>query len=200
MSAKIIKCKSCGNEIASNAKTCPNCGAKNSKPIFKKWWFWLIIVIVLIIILGAGSGDEGSSSTSNDAGQNNVVQTNPSTDGKLGSYSVDIKNARLTKDYEGKPVVVITYGFTNNASEPAAFWLTIEDRVYQNGVGLEKAYVLANGDPYDEANQNKEIKSGVSIDVDVAYVLNDSTTDIDVEVKEYMSFSDDTVTKSFSLK
>lgn len=26
--AKLINCKSCGNEIASNAKACPKCGAK----------------------------------------------------------------------------------------------------------------------------------------------------------------------------
>ncbi|MCU6061082.1 zinc-ribbon domain-containing protein, partial [Clostridioides difficile] len=30
--SKMIQCKSCSKEIASNAKSCPNCGAKNKKP------------------------------------------------------------------------------------------------------------------------------------------------------------------------
>ena len=61
MSAKMINCKSCGNEIASNAKTCPGCGAKNSKPIFKKWWFWLIIVLFIGGILGSSTDDNDTT-------------------------------------------------------------------------------------------------------------------------------------------
>lgn len=53
--AKLIKCKSCGNEIASNAKACPKCGAKNSKPFYKKIWFWVLVVIIIAAIGGSGS-------------------------------------------------------------------------------------------------------------------------------------------------
>lgn len=56
---KMTKCKVCGAEIAKSAKVCPNCGAKNKKPIYKRVWFWLLIVLVIIIIaVAAGSGDE----------------------------------------------------------------------------------------------------------------------------------------------
>lgn len=203
MSEKMTKCKSCGNDIAASAKACPNCGAKNSKPIFKKWWFWVIIVVLLIAVIGASGGDDsGDEATNTPSGNNSVSQAvvEASKDNELGLYQVEIKNARITKNWEGKPAVVITYGFTNNADEPVAFWLAFEDDVYQGGVGLEKAYTLRDGDPYDEANQNKEIKNGVSIDVDVAYVLNDTETDIEVEVKELYSFSDDVVSRVFSIK
>ncbi len=200
MSAKMVKCKSCGNEIASNAKSCPGCGAKNSKPVFKKWWFWLIIIIVLLIVIGAGGGDDNSSDNTDSGSQNGTVETTVASETKLGSYEIEIKNARMTKDYEGKPAVVITYGFKNNSSNPVAFYIVCEDTVYQNGVSLQESYFLVDGDPYDDANQTKEIKTGVTIDVDVAYVLNDTQTDIDVEVKEYLSFTDDMVSKTFSLK
>ena len=53
--AKLINCKSCGNEIASNAKACPKCGAKNSKPFYKKIWFWVLVVIIIAAIGGSGS-------------------------------------------------------------------------------------------------------------------------------------------------
>jgi len=59
---KLVKCKTCGNEIASSAKICTSCGAKNKKPFFKKWWFWLIVVI-FIIAVGSSSGNNSDTST-----------------------------------------------------------------------------------------------------------------------------------------
>lgn len=157
----------------------------------------LAVLVFAFFALASGSSDSEDTKATQEAGTA-VVEAEASNE--LGNYAVEIKNARVTKDWEGKDAVVITYGFTNNADEPAAFWLAFEDDVYQGGVGLEKAYILKDGDPYDEANQNKEIKSGVSIDVDVAYVLNDTETDIEVEVKELYSFSDDVVSRTFSIK
>jgi len=52
-------CKACGAEIASGAKSCPSCGAKNKKPIYRKWWFWVLIAVVVIIAVSGG--DEESS-------------------------------------------------------------------------------------------------------------------------------------------
>ena len=75
MSAKMIKCKSCGNDISSDAKACPSCGAKVKKPIYKKWWFWLIVVILVVSIAGAsGSGDDSSP----DTGSESVITTQAS--------------------------------------------------------------------------------------------------------------------------
>ena len=34
---KLKKCETCGQEIAKSCKVCPNCGAKNKKPFYKKW-------------------------------------------------------------------------------------------------------------------------------------------------------------------
>ena len=47
---KMTKCKSCGADIASSAKHCPSCGAKNKKPIYKRVWFWILVVVLLIAI------------------------------------------------------------------------------------------------------------------------------------------------------
>lgn len=206
MSEKMTKCKSCGNDLASSAKNCPNCGAKNKKPIFKKWWFWLIIVIVLIAIIGgAGGGDETESESTSSNGNNNsvsqdVAETEASNENTLGSYEVEIKNARLTETYDGKPAVVITYGFTNYSEESASFYISIDDTVYQNDIGLNEAIMLKDGDAYSSDNQTKEIKKGATLDVDVAYELNDDESDVVVEAKEYISFTDDVVTRTFSIK
>ena len=42
----IIKCHECGNEISSEAKVCPQCGAKN-RSYSKKWSATFLVVVVL---------------------------------------------------------------------------------------------------------------------------------------------------------
>ncbi len=63
--AKITQCKTCSKEIASNAKSCPECGEKNKKPIYKRPWF---IVIAFFVIVGAIAGAIGDDSTTTDSG------------------------------------------------------------------------------------------------------------------------------------
>ncbi|HAT4217270.1 Ltp family lipoprotein [Clostridium perfringens] len=58
--SKMKKCKVCSKEIASNAKSCPECGAKNKKAIYKRPWF---IVLAIIIIIGAIGGSSYEDST-----------------------------------------------------------------------------------------------------------------------------------------
>lgn len=96
--------------------------------------------------------------------------------------------------------MIVKYIFENVSNDTAtAFYVAIQDAVYQDGVGLNEAYFLADGVEYNSDNATKEIKKGVSIEVEVAYVLNDTTTDIEVEVKEFISFNDDVVTKTFKI-
>lgn len=78
--AKLIKCKTCNAEIASNAKTCPQCGAKNQKPFYKKWWFWGITIFVIIMIIAINSGDSESSDKSSNNGD--VSKTEKSSNSK----------------------------------------------------------------------------------------------------------------------
>lgn len=58
---KLIQCKSCGNEISKSSKLCPNCGAKNKKPFYKKWWIWAIIVVFVIVIARGGGNDSSTN-------------------------------------------------------------------------------------------------------------------------------------------
>ena len=75
MSNKIKQCKVCGKDIATSAKVCPYCGAKNKKPIYMRWWF---IVIIVLIVLGALFGGGGSSEE---------VTTNSGTEQKEIEYT-----------------------------------------------------------------------------------------------------------------
>lgn len=67
--AKITKCKTCGADMADNAKVCPSCGAKNKKPFYKRVWFWLVVVLAIIIIAAvAGGGNSSSGGSAQPAG------------------------------------------------------------------------------------------------------------------------------------
>lgn len=85
--AKMVNCKHCGAEIAASAKVCPNCGGKNSKPIFKKWWFWVIVVFVGIGIISSGGNKSdskkvGEVSTSSNSNASTPTTSNSGTAGK----------------------------------------------------------------------------------------------------------------------
>lgn len=59
---KLVSCRSCGAEIAKSAKTCPQCGAKNKNPFYKRWWFWVLVVIVFLSGVGSQSSGQNTES------------------------------------------------------------------------------------------------------------------------------------------
>ena len=69
--SKMKKCKACSKEIATNAKSCPGCGAKNKKPVYKRVWFW---VVAAIIAVGAASSSDTNNSKENNSGNVESVQ------------------------------------------------------------------------------------------------------------------------------
>lgn len=158
----------------------------------------IILAILLVATFGVfalGSGE--SESTTTDQGTGKAETTD--TDTNLGDYKVEIVSCRLAKNYDGSDVVIVKYNFTNNSDDAASFMFAFDEHVYQNGVGLNEAYILDDSANYDSGNQTKEIKTGASLDVEVAYELNDTTTDIEVEVEELFSFDDSMVKKTFSI-
>lgn len=153
------------------------------------------LMIALFAVFALGSGEE---STADQGGGN--VEMNDVADDAIGDYSVVIDSCRLAKDYAGEPVVIVKYVFTNvNDDNPAAFYIAFDDNAYQNGVGLNEAYMLDDSANYSADNQTKAIKKGASIEVEVAYELDDTTTDVEVEVEELFSFDDRKLTKTFSI-
>lgn len=50
---KMSVCRNCNAPIGKNARICPSCGAKNTKPFYQKWWFVLLIIIIIISLIGS---------------------------------------------------------------------------------------------------------------------------------------------------
>lgn len=153
-----------------------------------------VVIVLMFAMFALGSGESTSENQGTGAAQKAETNTN------IGDYAVEIQSCRLAKDFEGKDVVIVKYLYKNVANDnPTAFYIAFDDTVYQNGVGLNEAFILADSANYSSDNQMKEIKKGASLEVEVAYVLNDTTTEIEVEVKELFSFDNTTITKTFSI-
>ena len=71
--SKLINCKDCGKEISSGAKSCPNCGARNKKPFYKRPWF---IGAILLFIIGASGDNEETTTNRIDSIQEQEVSQN----------------------------------------------------------------------------------------------------------------------------
>lgn len=99
MSKKMTTCKACNQEIAKSAKVCPHCGAKNKKPIFKKWWFWAILVILIFAIANSGNGNTPKSESNN--GTNTSQSTSTSNS---GSTTNNEKEPAKTEYYVGDTI------------------------------------------------------------------------------------------------
>lgn len=160
----------------------------------------LTIIAVMIGVFATGCNKDNSDTGLNNEFHIDEVSTQLIDNSVLDIYQVEIENYRLTEDFEGDPVVVVTYSFTNKSTEKAAFWIAVEDSVFQDGELLERAYVLKDGDPYDSSKQSADIEAGESLDVEVAYLLKNTDSELDVEAKVYVDFTHNIVNKTFSIK
>lgn len=94
--SKMKKCKVCSKEIASNAKSCPEYGAKNKKAIYKRPWF---IVLAIIIILGTVG--ESSYEDSTVANNKNISEVEQNQDKEISNNQGEEKDV-LVKENEEK--------------------------------------------------------------------------------------------------
>jgi RNA polymerase subunit RPABC4/transcription elongation factor Spt4 len=113
-SKKMKTCSSCGTEIAKSAKACPQCGAKNKKPIYKRVWFIIFVAIVVIGIASnlGGKQNEGSASTpapSTTSGSNAATATKEYTPYDVSVLMSDLNsNAMKAEEKYKKANVKIT--------------------------------------------------------------------------------------------
>ena len=149
----------------------------------------VLALLVTVAMYGgaAASVDEGASGEpaaeqSAEGGAEPAQQTEAQAD-----FGATIDGCRVTEDYEGKPVAVITYTFTNNSDKDTSFAVALHPPVFQDGVELNTAI----GTDWDSEKYLKDVKPGSSSTVEIGYQL-EGESDITVEVTELISF-DDTV-------
>ena len=190
MASKLIKCTSCGQEIASNAKNCPQCGGKNKKPIFKKWWFWLIIVIVIAPILanlGGGENTENRASNNAPATQSTNETVPPASSNNAVPPSETTTSTDVVKYRNGTYLV-------GNDIEAGLYRVVVTDTLMgmgyverSKGVSMEFSDILANiiltGDGYVEIKETDVAVKLTGVEI-FPINLEDLVPDIKSEVSD----------------
>lgn len=117
--------------------------------------------------------------------------------GDLGDHHVEITGASLTKSYDDRPVIVVTYAWTNNSEDTTSAMVALLETAYQDGIELDSAIIL-NDSSYDLTSSTKNIRPGTTIDIQNAYYLDSETSTVEFEISELFSFlSDDSITATF---
>ena len=166
--------------------------AEKKKKKKKKWIIIAVVavVIILIAVIASGGSDDSSSEDSNASAVTSAVsaESEEKANDTIGDYKCVVKGAKLCKDLTGKDAVLITYEFTNNSDSAVSFDVALDARAYQDGVGLETAILDEDTDYLDV-----DIKPGVTKEVKKAYNLRDTSTEIEIEASELISFSNDKI-------
>ena len=154
--AKLTQCKTCSKEIASNAKSCPNCGAKNKKAIYKRPWF--IVVAFLIIVLAIGGEDEGDSTTTDGGTVETVQETTQNQDSQEVVVSTEETKEDVPTEYKSALRKAKTYSDMMHMSKAGIYdQLTSE---YGEQFTEEAAqYAIDNLDADWKANALEKAKS-----------------------------------------
>lgn len=106
---------------------------------------------------------------------NNGKPTDPNLI-KLGDYELLYKDACLMEDFDGADALVLTLDFTNNSKEMSTYFWSVYGTAMQNDTELESAIIYTDYDAYEmiDDNQFEEVDPGATLEVQVAYVLEDT--------------------------
>lgn len=143
------------------------------------------------------SASKEESSSSSEASVESKADANEDS-GTLGDYEIAIVSARLGKDYEDKPALIVKYSFKNNAQENKAFLTSTMTKAFQDGVQLETAMIVGD-DSYNAEDAMKELQPGASIECEGAFVLTSETSSVEINVQEFSFTSDAVLKKTFDL-
>lgn len=170
---KVTKCSVCQTEMEKSVKTCPSCGAKNKKPIYKKWWCWLIVFVVVVAIIGGSGNNDNSADSSKSANSNAKTEQNEKSNQdkpkvktyKSGMYKIGV-------DMPAGEYVIIGSGYGQLASDSTGdlesiitndnysniWYIGVNDGEYLTFQG-GKAYALADAPTVDTSS--KTISEGM---------------------------------------
>ena len=162
----------------------------------------LALGLIAVLLTGCG-GSEGPSSaggqmvesTASAAGETDRVVS----EGKLGDYYVKILDCETgLKDCDDKPVIGVTYEFTNQSEDAIAFDSALYATAYQDGVELDLA-ILDGAYPEEYENASRNIKPGKTLTCKGYYVMTSETDPVEVEVIELIALNGGKLARTFPI-
>ena len=119
--SKMTQCKSCAKEIATSAKSCPGCGAKNKKPIYKRVWFWVIAIIIVIGATGGSGTDDSKEINSGNIESEQEVSQNNSKNTTAENKSENKVENNIPTEYKSALRKAKLYADTMNMSKTGIY-------------------------------------------------------------------------------
>ena len=108
---------------------------------------------------------------------------------------MSIDGVRSGSDYKGNPVAIVTFTWTNNSKEAAAFAYKVYPKCFQNGVECDVAITTDS----DSSGYTSEVKPGYGTTFELAYSVEDDS-DVTIEVGPLVSAKKEVwVEQTFSL-
>ena len=151
----------------------------------KKYLLTSIVAFSLVFCLGlVGCGS--SDATESDVADKPAKSAEKEEAAAEAKYAVTIDSARTTTDYEGNPAIVVTFSWVNNSDETISYAIACMEKAFQDGVQLEHAYMSG----MDNDGEWADVRPGAGTTFEKAYKTT-STSEVEVEVTEFMSLSDD---------
>lgn len=135
--AKLVKCKTCGAEIAKSAKVCPKCGAKQHVGALSVCAVIIVVTLCAVIAILTKSCSSGYPST----GTNNSEGRESSTPELLtitnGSFTAQVEKCFSADAVQG--AFYITINISNTSDKECMYTLEdvyVDDEHCNTGAGL----------------------------------------------------------------
>lgn len=163
----------------------------------KKYLSIICALAMIASLSGCGSSGSGSSSSSSSSSDSSSESSSaeateeeeksseaeeetekeseePETEAKKSDDSpVKILSHSLSKDYNGKDVLVVEYSWTNTDDEETSFTFAVADKAFQNGVECDSTVIGC--DEIDSQKQLADITPGTTLTLKVGYHISDNT-------------------------
>lgn len=175
------------------------------KTLVKILAFCLVVMFVMSATGCFGSSSSGGSNIGGNIGGNigSTTSATPNNATDFGDIAISIKSCEITTDSTGKDIAIVTYGFTNNDYDTGmSFFACVNDSVSQNGVELTESNALKGQFDLFNPDEVKQVAKGETIDVKVAYELQDTVSNITVKASKTVSIAGEnsTVTQVFTIE
>jgi hypothetical protein len=191
-------------------------GAKVKKPFYKRWWFIGLVVLLVIGVIGNMGGEETDTADTEEPQQEEVAAEDASTEEteqaeeteepaeevntsnggelvlgepiELGDYTMTITDLSVTNDYDGNPMLIYTYDWTNNSEDTTSPFMTFNLVGFQNDVSTESSPF---SEQVDYGSGQVDVRPGGSVEgVQGAIGLESTEEPVELELTELISFDD----------
>lgn len=108
----------------------------------------------------------------------------------IGAYEMTIKSFELVEDMSGLPGIKVVYDWTNNSEETIAPFMSYYFQGFQNGVATQDEHIF-DSDVVDLGSEQNDARPGATVtDAETVIPLNDANQEVELELKESMTFVD----------